>query len=81
MASGGTAASGCQWNCASETLAAIDLAPKHDDFFDAHRQIAAAIIEGRPEDAHKLSYEHQQDINNYCEERIPELPDRVIEWR
>lgn len=64
-----------------QVLAAIDLAPKHNDFFDAHRQIADAIIEGRPEDAHRLSYEHQLDINNYCEERIPELLDRVIEWR
>ncbi|MCD2113496.1 GntR family transcriptional regulator [Rhodococcus rhodochrous] len=64
-----------------QVLAAIDLSPKHDDFFDAHRQIAAAIIEGRPEDAHRLSHEHQQDINDYCEERIPELLDRVIEWR
>lgn len=64
-----------------QVLGAIDLSPKHDDFVDAHRQIAAAIIEGRPEDAHRLSHEHQQDINDYCEERVPELLDRVIEWR
>lgn len=64
-----------------QVLGAIDLAPKHDDFFDAHRQIAAAIIEGRAQDAHRLSHEHQQDINDYCEERVPEILDRVIEWR
>ncbi|MGN5236462.1 MULTISPECIES: FCD domain-containing protein [unclassified Rhodococcus (in: high G+C Gram-positive bacteria)] len=64
-----------------QVLAAIDLAPKHDDFFDAHRQITDAIVEGRPEDAHRLSLEHQQDINDYCEARVPELLDRVIEWR
>lgn len=64
-----------------QVLTAIDLSPKHDDFLDAHRQIAASIIEGRAEDAHRLSLEHQQDINDYCEERVPEILDRVIEWR
>jgi DNA-binding FadR family transcriptional regulator len=61
-------------------LAALDLGPKQQDILRAHREIAEAIIDRDDEAAFTLAREHQRDIKDYCEERIPDLLDRTIHW-
>lgn len=63
-----------------QVLSAIDLEPKREDFFEAHRRLAQAIINRQPELAYGLALAHQQDINKLCADSNPTLLDRKIDW-
>lgn len=64
-----------------QVLVHVDLAPKHEEFLDSHRQLAKAIIARQPELAYGLALAHQQDLTAYCAERAPAVLARTVEWQ
>ncbi|HEX2075983.1 MAG TPA: FCD domain-containing protein [Geodermatophilus sp.] len=59
------------------------LSPKEErkHVLAVHAAIAAAIAEGKADEAERLMREHMQDYADWVNERHPQLMDQVIDWR
>jgi GntR family transcriptional regulator, transcriptional repressor for pyruvate dehydrogenase complex len=64
-----------------QVLVHVDLAPRQPQFLEAHRALAKAIIGRQPELAYGLALAHQQELTQYCAERVPAVMDRTVEWQ